>query len=89
MAEERHPYCYIDVGTKRLPWRWMAPERRSTHRDWPSTTLEESLWSLGVTLWEVSTGCQVLPFHQVYDQALMETPPHEMPQLSPIELLEV
>jgi hypothetical protein len=58
-----------------LPLRWLAPELRE--RILASKPLlsnigvspSESLWSLGITIWEVATLSQHLPFRQVTDRA--------------------
>ena len=58
-----------------LPLRWLAPELRE--RILGSDPMlsdvgvspSESLWSLGITIWEVATLSQHLPFRQVTDRA--------------------
>ena len=58
-----------------LPLRWLAPELRE--RILGSNPIlsdigvspSESLWSLGITIWEVATLSQHLPFRQVTDRA--------------------
>ena len=80
LAEERHSDDYISVDMdsqekQHLPLRWLAPELRE--RILGSEPIlsdigvspSESLWSLGITIWEVATLSQHLPFRQVTDQA--------------------
>jgi hypothetical protein len=59
-----------------LPLRWLAPELRERIVGRPNPMLSdigvspsESLWSLGITIWEVATLSQHLPFRQVTDRA--------------------
>ena len=80
LAEERHSDDYISVDMdsqekQHLPLRWLAPELRE--RILGSDPMlsdigvspSESLWSLGITIWEVATLSQHLPFRQVTDRA--------------------
>ena len=58
-----------------LPLRWLAPElwERVLGSDPMLSDIgvspSESLWSLGITIWEVATLSQHLPFRQVTDRA--------------------
>ena len=97
MAEEKHPYDYIriDKGFKKqeyLPLRWLAPELRERilghdHGTELIVNPAESLWSLGITLWEVATLARHQPFSQVADQCFQTTTAFiGMDLLGPIEL---
>ena len=97
MAEEKHPYDYIriDKGFKKqeyLPLRWLAPELRERilchdHGSELIVNPAESLWSLGITLWEVATLARHQPFSQVADQCFQTmTAFIGMDLLGPIEL---
>ena len=58
-----------------LPLRWLAPELRERilgsdpRLSDIGVSPSESLWSLGITIWEVATLSQHLPFRQVTDRA--------------------
>ena len=56
-----------------LPLRWLAPEKRaqllSAQKNASTLSINESLWSLGVTLWEVGSLCGALPFASITDEA--------------------
>ena len=77
MAPSRYPQDYITNGSGwPLPLRWLAPEIRSqwltdAEKNEYCIGINESLWSLGVTLWEVGSLCAKLPFASVSDEAFL------------------
>ena len=60
-----------------LPLRWLSPETLESIVKEPSVgslsiTRQESIWSLGITLWEMCYLCQKQPFDQIADQFFLQ-----------------
>ena len=63
------------------PLRWLSPETLGSIVKEPSATSsggslsitrQESIWSLGITLWEMCYLCQKQPFDQIADQLFLQ-----------------
>ena len=59
------------------PLRWLSPETLESIVKEPSVgslsiTRQESIWSLGITLWEMCYLCQKQPFDQIADQFFLQ-----------------
>ena len=59
-------YCRIG-GQKILPIRWMACECF-----YGKFSVKTDVWAFGITLWEIFTLCQCLPFDDLTNQELIE-----------------
>ncbi|CAF5050309.1 unnamed protein product [Rotaria magnacalcarata] len=58
MASEQFQLHYCRINHIQLPVRWMAPESISSNE----FTSQSDIWSFGITLWEVMTNCNTLPY---------------------------
>ena len=58
-------YCKVG-GSNVLPIRWMASECF-----YGKFSVQTDVWAFGITLWEIFTLCQELPFENLFDQEMI------------------
>eukprot|EP00050_Salpingoeca_kvevrii_P017244 m.63290 g.63290 ORF g.63290 m.63290 type:complete len:1790 (-) comp7448_c0_seq1:173-5542(-) len=68
LSREMADKDYYRMATQRpMPLRWMSPETVLTLKFSPAT----DCWSFGVTMWEIFTGADVVPFDEVDDKQVL------------------
>ncbi|CAF1587743.1 unnamed protein product [Rotaria magnacalcarata] len=68
MASEQFQLHYCRINHIQLPVRWMAPESISSNE----FTSQSDIWSFGITLWEVMTNCNTLPYALLNDEQVYQ-----------------
>ncbi|KAL3863868.1 hypothetical protein ACJMK2_005595 [Sinanodonta woodiana] len=63
-ASDLYPREYLKQQNRDLPIRWMAVESLQQTGFYDKAT---DMWSYGVLLWEVFTGCRCLPYEDLLD----------------------
>ena len=51
-----------------LPWRWTAPEAITKQKFTPAS----DIWSFGITLWEIFTMCNQVPYHPLNNTEVVD-----------------